>query len=65
MLKDNLGIYFETYFKGTDKTLWKTIDSQLDIQLERFTEENLNVVLTKIKSRKATGHNELLPPLEV
>ena len=34
-------------------------NSQLDIKQGQFTKEELNVVLTKIKSRKAPSHKEI------
>ena len=34
--------------------------NQLDIHLGQFTQEELNVVLTKIKSRKSVSVNEML-----
>ena len=41
----------------------KTINHQLDIKLGQFNQEELNIVLTKIKSRKATGLNEIPPEI--
>ena len=38
----------------------KIIDNQLDIKLGQFTQE-LDVVLTKIKNRKAAGLDEIPP----
>ena len=49
--------------KVNDKSILKIINCQPDIQLGQFTEEELNVVLTKIKRRKAAGLNEI--PSEV
>ena len=37
------------------------MNCQLDIKLEQFTEEEIDVVLKKIKSRKAVGLNEIPP----
>ena len=37
------------------------IINKLDIKLGQFTQEELNVVLTKIKNRKAASLNEILP----
>ena len=42
----------------TDKTITKIINDQLDIKLGQFTQE-LDVVLTKIKNRKAVGLDEI------
>ena len=39
----------------------KIINSQLDIKLRQFTEEELNIVLTEIKSRKAADLDEIPP----
>ena len=41
----------------------KIIDNQLDIKLGQFTQEELDVVRTKIKNRKAAGFDEI--PSEV
>ena len=53
-------IYTHTHIPVTDKPIPKTINSQLDIKQRQFMEEELNIVLTKIKNRKAAGLNELL-----
>ena len=37
------------------------INNQLDIKLKQFTQEELDIVLTKIKNRKAVGLDEILP----
>ena len=37
------------------------INYQLDIKLEQFTEEELDTVLKKIKSRKAEGIDKIHP----
>ena len=39
----------------------KIINNQLDIKLEHFMQEELNVVLIKIKNRKAAGLDEIPP----
>ena len=44
----------------TDKSITKINNNQLDIKLGQFTEEELHVVQTKIKSRKAASLNEIL-----
>ena len=46
-----------------DKLITKIINCQIDIKPGQFTEEELSVMLTKIKSRKAAGVNEI--PLKV
>ena len=47
--------------KVTGKPLIKIIDNQLGIKLGQFTQEELYVVLRKIKNRKAASLNEILP----
>ena len=47
--------------KVMDKPITKIINCQLDIKLEQFMLEELNVVLTKMKSRKTAGLNEIPP----
>ena len=47
--------------KVTDKPLPKIIYDQLNIKLEQFIQEELNIFLTKIKSRKVTGLDEIPP----
>ena len=39
----------------------KIINNQLDIKLEHFIQEKLNVVWTKIKNRKVAGLDEIPP----
>ena len=46
--------------KVTDKPIMKIINSQLDIELGQFTQE-LNIVITKIKNRKAARLDEIPP----
>ena len=46
-----------------DETITKIIDYHLDIKLGQFTQEELNVVLTKIKNKKAAGFDEILPEI--
>ena len=41
--------------------LLRWFDNQLDIKLGQFTQEELDVVLTKLKTRKAIGLDELPP----
>ena len=48
--------------KVMDGPITKIIDNQLDIKLGGFTKE-LDVVLTKIKNRKAAGLDEIPPEL--
>ena len=45
----------------TDKPIAKILKCQLDIKLREFTESELNIVLTKIKSRKAASLNKIPP----
>ena len=49
--------------KVTDEPLTKIIDNQLDIKLGQFTQDELDVALTKIKNRKSAGLDEV--PLKV
>ena len=39
----------------------KIINNQLDIKLGQFTLEELDIVLTKVKNRKAAGLDEIPP----
>ena len=59
MLKEHFKNLLGNSSKVTDKSITKFINSQLDIKLGQFTEEELNVVLTKIKSRKAADLYEI------
>ena len=52
MEKKLLKNLLENSHKVTDKSISKIINRQIAIKLGEFTEEGLNVVLTKIKSRK-------------
>ena len=47
--------------KITNKPIRKIINNQLDIKLGQFMQEELDVVLTKIKNRKAAGFDEIPP----
>ena len=47
--------------KVTGKTITKIINYQIDTKLGYFTQEELNIVQTKIKNRKAT-RLEGIPP---
>ena len=49
--------------KVTDKLIIKIINNLLDIKLGQFTQEELSLVLTKIKNRKAATLDEI--PSEV
>ena len=54
-------IYIYTYIyivNVSDKHIAKIINNQQDIKLKQFTQEELVVVLTKIKNRKAAGLDE-------
>ena len=50
-----------TFPNVVDKPITKIINNQPDIKLGQFTQEKLNVVLTKIKNRKAAGLDEKPP----
>ena len=43
------------------KQITRIISKQLDIKLGAFTQEELDLVLRKIKNRKAAGLNEVPP----
>ena len=64
----NLSLYTTTYLykirhpKVTDEPITKIIDNQLNIKQGQFTPE-LVVVLTKMKNRKAAGHDEIPPEI--
>ena len=45
----------------TDKEIKKIISNQQDINLEQFTEGKVDVVLKKIKNKKAAGLDEIPP----
>ena len=47
--------------KVRDKPITKIIDCQLNIKLGQFTQEELDVVLTKIKNRKTVSLDEIPP----
>ena len=47
-----------------NKPIIEIINSYLDTKLARFTQEELNLVLTKIKSGKAAGLEEIFTELE-
>ena len=63
MWKEHFKNLLEKSLKVTDKPITRFINNQLDIQLEQFTQEELNVLLTKIKNRKAICLDEI--PAEV
>ena len=52
---------FAKPLKVTDEPITKIISNQLDIKLRQFMQEELDVVLTKIKNRKAAGLDEIPP----
>ena len=62
MLKEHFNNLFGKSPKVTNKPLTKIINNQLDMKLGQFTQEELNVVLTKIKNRAAVGLGEIPPP---
>ena len=45
--------------KVTDEAIMRIISNQLDIKLGHFTQGELDVVLRKIKNRKAVGLDEI------
>ena len=47
--------------KVTGKPITKIINNQLDIKLGHFTQEELDVELTKIKNRKVAGLDDIPP----
>ena len=57
--------YFKNLFgkspKGTDKPITKITNDQLDTKLGHFTQEELDVVLTKVISRKSAGLDKIPP----
>ena len=52
-----------TVQKVFDKPISRIIDNQLDIKLRQITQEELDVVLTKFRSRKAAGLDEIPPEI--
>ena len=50
MWKEHFKNLLTNFPKVTDKPITKIIYSQVDIQLGQFIKEELNVILTKIKS---------------
>ena len=63
MWKEHFKNLLGKYPKVTDKPIMKIIHNQLDIKLRQFTQEEFDIVLTKIKNRKATGLDEILPEI--
>ena len=61
MWKEHLKSLLETSLKVTDKPITKIIDNRLDMKLGQFTQGEPDVVLTKIKNRKAAGLYEIPP----
>ena len=61
MWKENLKNLLGKSPKVTDKPIPKIINYQLNIKLGEFNQEELYVVLTKIKSRKDAGLDEIPP----
>ena len=45
----------------TDKPAEKIINRQRDFKLEQFTEDELDAVLKKVKTRKTASFNEIPP----
>ena len=52
MWKEHFKNLLENSLQVTDKPMTKIIKKQLDIKLGQFTQEELNVIQTKIKNRK-------------
>ena len=50
--------------KVTDKPITIIINNQIDIKLGHITQEELDVVLTKIKNRKAAVLDEIPPAVK-
>ena len=63
MLKEHFKNLLEDSPKLYDKPITNIINWILDIKLGQFTEEKVNVVLTKIRSRKYAVFDEI--PAEV
>ena len=63
MWKENFKNLLRNSINITDKPVMKSINNKLDIKTGLFTQEELNVVLTKIKNRKAASFNEIPPKL--
>ena len=61
MWKENFKNLFGNYPNIKDKPSLKVINNQLDIKLGQFTQEELNVILTKIKNRKAASLDKIPP----
>ena len=54
-------ICFDLPPKVTDEPIMKIINNQLDVKLGQFTQDKLDVVLIKIKNRKAASLDEIPP----
>ena len=50
-----------TYF--SNKCITKIINNQLDIKLGEFIQAELDIILTKMKKRKAGGLDEIPPEI--
>ena len=61
MWQEHFRNLFENSTKVTDKPTMKFINNQQDIKLRQFTQDELDVELRKIKDRKATGFDEIIP----
>ena len=61
MWKEHFKNLLADSLKVIDKLITKIIHGQLDIKPGQFTEEELDVKLTKIKNRKVTGLDKILP----
>ena len=54
---------FGNYQKVTDLPIIKITNNRLDIKLGLLTQKEINVVLTKIKSRKTACFDEIPPKI--
>ena len=63
MRKEHFKNILENSPKITDEPITKIINDQLDVKLGQFKQEEFDVVLSKIKNRKAVGVDEMPPEL--
>ena len=61
MWKEHFKNLFGKSLKVTDKPITKIINYQLDIKVGQITQEELDVVITNINSRKAACLDEIPP----
>ena len=60
-LKEERIQMWKEHFRVTDKLISKIINNQLEIKLGMFTPKELNVVQTKIKTRKTAVPDKITP----